>query len=151
MPVGELKAQGHTVMGINRVIRDTPINIFHTQDTSSYLHDFQSIRGSGILAVVPSNATGLLGDVFMYNRGMIPQLGSGFTGLFLAAILGFDPIFLIGYDFHHNGTDKYYSQVHDGVGPFKERFDTEVFIATKGSKMTQFPYRSFDDCLNGDA
>ncbi len=151
VPIGELKGEGHMVMGINRVINEIPLNYWHGQDVWTFNHDFQSRRGTGVVGLIPDDAGALKGNVFKYSRGMIPALGSGMTGLFLGACLGFDPIYLVGYDYHHNGSPKYDGQIHGGVTAFKERFpEVEVLNTSKTSKMTQFPYRSFDDCRHGE-
>ena len=151
VPVGELKEEGHIVMGINRVINETPLNFWHGQDVWAFISDFQSIRGTGIVALIPDDAGALLGTVFKYRREMIPALGSGMTGLFLGASLGFNPIFLVGFDFHQGGSPRYEGQIHEGVVKFKEKFpDVDVYNTSKTSKMKQFPYRSFDDCRHGE-
>jgi hypothetical protein len=149
-PIDELKEEGHMVMGINRILEETPINYWHSQDVSPYVSYFQSIRGTGITAIIPDDASQVLGNMLRYRRDMIPQLGSGFTGLFLGACLGFDPIYLVGFDYHQGGSKKYYGQVHDGVTQFKERFKTTVYNTAKKSLLTEFPYRSFDDCRHGE-
>jgi hypothetical protein len=147
-PVNELKEEGHMVMGINRVIRETPLNLFHTQHGSDYAHDFQRIRGTGVTAIVPADEGRYLGYSMTYSRDMIPHAGSGLTGLYLGAIMGFDPIFLVGYDHHQGGTPKYNT---DQYAPFREDFSgIAVYNTAHGSKLEVFPYRSFEDCRHGE-
>lgn len=147
-PVDELKDEGHMVMGINRVIRDTPINIFHTQHPSDYRADFQSIRGTGIMAIIPNDEGRYLGSWMSYSRDMIPMAGSGMTGLYLGAMMGFDPIFLVGYDYHQGGTPKYNT---GQFATFKEDFSkVKVYNTAQGSRLKGFPFRHFKDCRHGE-
>lgn len=127
------------VMGINRVIRDTPLHIFHTQHIEVYMHDYLSKRGV-MLGIFPSEGATVDGHVFRYQRHIMPgPFGSGLTGLYLAAMMGFDPIYLVGYDLERGDPSH-----------FVKKFPIKVFNVNQGSKLKAFPYRSFEDCRHGE-
>jgi hypothetical protein len=151
-PIGELKEEGHFVMGINRVVREVPLHFAHFQDVSDYCEDVVKYQDQCI-AVVPGESPMVQMNekvvTFRYPRTRIPQSGSGMTGLHVAALMGFDPIYLVGYDYTINGVERYVHDCQKAV-EFKKNFDTEVFNCSKKSKLTHFPYRSFDDCRYGE-
>ena len=133
-PIAELKEEGHFVMGINRVVREIPLSIFHCQDVSDYAEDVIKHQDNCV-ALIPGDSPMLkMGPgvtVLRYPRTRIPQAGSGMTGLFLAANMGFDPIFLVGYDYNVNGNGRYQHDLNRWP-LFKETFpSTRVFNTSK--------------------
>lgn len=99
---------------------------------------------------------------------------SGVSGLHHAVLRGFDPIFLMGYDYwedkngSHCYTNKhayYWDHKKPGDGPderymvyrrsmpgfdtIRNHYDTEIYNLSESSMVEAFPYKSFEDCING--
>lgn len=153
-PIGDLKGEGHFVMGINRVVREIPLTHSHFQDVNVFAKDVVKYQDSCMVVIPGDSPMVEMNDrivVFRYPRTRIPRVGSGMTGLFLAGLMGFNPIFLVGYDYNDGIGHDHYSQDMHRLKEFNGRFpEVEVYQVSKRSSFKMCKFRSFEDCRHGE-
>ena len=153
-PIEELKAEGHFVMGINRVANEIPLNIAHFQTVPDYILSAERFQ-EGCLFVIPDNFNidiepSSKNFVMRYTKNHTPKVGSGITGLFIAASMGFNPIFLIGYDNTTARGNEIYIGDLELMEEFKKRHNTTLYNCNLKTRFQGSKYLPFEECRHGE-
>ena len=140
------------VMAINHAIFHVDSQLAHWQDGifDQRLHDYTG------MAIIPSNTELPRCRHLVYHEGSVPKRNSGVTGLYLACRMGFDPIYLIGYDYYGQGFNEqqtnsrliYESGFHD-LGIIHKTYDTSIYNLSAQSRCDVFPKITIGDALGG--